>query len=228
MTGLSRWGLPIALALATLSACDADKREPKPPSVQEMLARRALADTRTDSFSLAADRGRVLGDSTAPVWIVAVMDYQCADCKRWHDDVLPRIMTDYVATGRVRVAFLNMPQAQHLNGMPSALASVCAAAEGKFRETSASIFATQARWKDLPNARPFLDSLALAAGVDSAAHHRCSDQFRGQKAVRTDMERAAAAGVSIVPTFFVGTHKVVGYSTSAAFRAVVDSAVAGK
>jgi protein-disulfide isomerase len=47
------------------------------------------------------------------------------------------------------------------------------------------------------------------------------------KLVQTDAERSKAAGVDSLPTFFIGTHRLVGYSTPAAFRLVLDSALAG-
>jgi protein-disulfide isomerase len=184
--------------------------------------------TRTDSFSIAADRGRVMGDSTAPVWLVFAGDFQCAQCKRWNDDVLPLIRNEYVATHRVRLAFLNMPQAEHLNALPTALAASCASAQGKFWETAAKIFQTQATWKDLPDARPYLDSLAIAAGADAPTLRFCTESARAQKLVYADVDRNKAAGVDSVPTFFIGQRKVVGAVPIATFRAIIDSALAAK
>ena len=217
--------------LTTALACESPKEPSTPPAsptAREMIPQHAPADTRPDSFSMAADRGRVLGDSTAPVWVVVVNDFQCASCKDWHDDVLPLLRERYVSKGRVRVAYLNKPLPIHLNGTASALVATCAAAEGKFWETSSRIFATQAKWKALPDARPFLDSLALKSGVDSAAYHTCSDRARGEKLLRNDMERATAAGVDSLPTFFIGTHKRVGMIGPIRLFAAVDSALAGK
>ena len=216
------------LAITTGIACSDPKPEPPPPTVRQVIQQHARADTRPDSFTIAADRGRVLGDSAAPVWVVVVSDFQCAACKDWHEDVLPLLRERYVSKGRVRVAYLNRPLSTHLNGTASALVAACAAAEGKFWETSGRIFATQAKWKALPDARPFLDSLALKSGVDSAAYHICSDRARSEKLLRSDVERTTAAGVDSVPTFFIGTHKHVGMIGPHRLFAVVDSALMGK
>jgi protein-disulfide isomerase len=220
--------LLILLAVTSGLACSGPQAEPKQQTVREVIQQHARADTRPDSFTIAADRGRVLGDSAAPVWVVVVTDFQCGACKDWHEDVLPLLRERYVSKGRIRVAYLNKPLPTHLNGTASALVAACAAAEGKFWETSGRIFATQAKWKALPDARPFLDSLALQSGVDSAAYHICSDRARGQKLLRNDEERTTAAGVDSVPTFFIGTHKRVGMIGPVRLFAVVDSALAGK
>jgi len=212
-------------------ACDKKPApEPQQPSFRELIVERgkARAATRPDSFSIAADRGRVLGDSAAPVWVVIVGDFQCAQCRQWNDEVLPVIRNEYVATHRIRLAFLNMPQPEHLNAMPTALAAACASAQGRFWETSAKIFETQANWKDLPDARPYLDSLAIAAGTDAPKLRFCTETARAQKFVYTDVDRNKATGVDSLPTFFIGQRKVVGAAPIATFRAIIDSALAAK
>lgn len=214
--------------IASALACSGPKAEPPQQTVREVIQQHARADPRPDSFSMAADRGRVLGDSTAPVWVVVVSDFQCEACKQWSEEVLPDLRDRYVSRGRVRVAMLNRPLPSHENAVPAALVATCAAAEGKFWQTARRIFATQTRWKGLPDARPFLDSLALASGVDSAAHRICSDQARGQKLLRNDEERTTASRVDSVPTFFIGTHRRVGAMSWRTFFAVLDSAIAGK
>ncbi len=222
----SRTSLLAVLGVAL--ACDSSTPEPPPKAFRDVILERSRASTRPDSFSVAADRGRVLGDSAAPVWVVVVSDYQCADCKRWNDEVLPILMREYVTTGRIRLALLNMPQAAHLNAVPTALAATCASAQGKFWETSARIFETQRIWKDLPDARPYLDSLAIAAGADAPTLRFCTESARGLKLINSDVERNKAAGVDSLPTFFIGPRKVVGAQTIAAFRATIESALAEK
>ena len=222
--------LSLALVGAAL-ACGTPKSEsPKSAAsfIRARIAERVTADTRPDSFTLAADHGRVLGETSAPVWVVVVSDFQCRDCKQWNDDVFPLIRKEYVATGRVRMAYVNMPLDIHLNAVPTALAAFCASAQGKFWETHARIFETQSRWKDLPDARPFLDSLAIAAGADAATQRLCTERARAMKLIQQDAERSKAAGVDSLPTFFIGTHRVLGPASVATFRAVIDSALAGK
>jgi protein-disulfide isomerase len=219
------------LLLATLllgaAGCSPDK-EPPPRSFREIINEHSRQDARVDAFTTLADRERILGDSTARVWIVAVVDFQCAACKRWYEEMLPGLRDGPVKDGRVRVALLQMPAAAHLNAMTSAVGAVCAATESKYWDVTSRIFATQDAWKNLPDARPYLDSLAIAAGADARVHRQCTERARGMKLVQIDAERSKAAGVDTLPTFFIGTHRVAGYSNATAFRAVLDSALAGR
>ncbi|MEP6991730.1 MAG: thioredoxin domain-containing protein [bacterium] len=221
--------LPLTFAgLLFAVACDAPKPEPPERTFRSVIAERLREDARPDSFTPLADAGRILGASSARVWVVVVGDYQCGDCKAFNDAVLPVIKSDYVDRGLIRVALLNKPADAHLNAVAAAVSAACASAEGRFWETSARIFATQEQWSRLPDARPFIDSLAIAAGVDAATQHTCSERARGMKLVQTDRARTTTAGVDSLPTFFIGSHKLVGRTTVATFRAVIDSALAGR
>lgn len=221
--------ISLALAGAAL-ACGPSTPDAKPKLsfVQALVAERVAADTRTDAFTLAADRGRVLGDSTAALWVVIVSDFQCAACKRWHDEVYPLVRKEYVETGKVRLAFINMPLEAHLNAEIAAIGAGCASAEGRFWETADRIFATQSRWKGLPDARPFVDSIAILAGVDAGTQRLCSERARAMKLVRMDRDRSRAEGVHSLPALMIGTHKLMGFAPFETVRAVIDSALNGR
>ena len=202
--------------------------KPKLTFIQYELAQRLAEDTRTDSFTLEVDRGRVLGDTTAKLWVVMVSDFQCQSCRQWFEEVFPALRTEYAATGKVRIAFVNLPLANHLNAQAAAIVAGCASTQGRFWDASARIFGTQDRWKDLPDARPFLDSLAILAGADAKTQRSCSDQAKPLRLIGLDRERAKAAGVDSVPTFLIGRHRLSGDATLATFRAVIDSALVGR
>jgi Protein-disulfide isomerase len=224
---MTRHSLPLLATLLLATSCRSPRDQPRERSFKEIINEHARADTRVDTFSTVADRQRILGDSAAPVWVVAVVDFQCAECKRWYQEMLPRLRDGAVKEGRARVALLQMPASEHLNAMVSAIGAVCAATEGKYWDVTSRIFETQDAWKNLPDARPYLDSVAIRLGVDSTVHRQCTERARGMKLVLTDAERSRDAGVQSLPTFFIGTHRLVGYTSAAAFRAVLDSALAG-
>src|ERR1700737_4438096 len=63
----------------------------------------------TDSVSARADRGRIRGAESAPIWLVEISDFQCPYCKQWHDDSYAALDNEFVKTGKVRLAYLNYP-----------------------------------------------------------------------------------------------------------------------
>lgn len=177
-----------------------------------------------DSITDLADRGRIAGKESAPIWFVMVSDFQCPFCKAWHDSTFKVIQKEYVATGKVRMAFINFPL--HANSLPASVTAMCAAAQGKFWDTHDRIFDTQDAWKALKDPRPFLDSLARASGADAAKLKACEDQKRVEPLIAADYQRFQKAGVGGTPTFYIGNATLVGAQPPREFRRVIDSVLA--
>ena len=76
-----------------------------------------------------------------------VSDFQCPFCKAWHDSTYKMIQRDYVATGKIRMAFINFPL--HANSLPASVTAMCAAVQGKFWGVHDRIFDSQLAWKNL-------------------------------------------------------------------------------
>jgi protein-disulfide isomerase len=49
----------------------------------------------------------LMGQPTAPVHIVEFGDYKCPYCKKFHEEFVPFLVKEYVATGKVQFHFIN-------------------------------------------------------------------------------------------------------------------------
>ena len=186
-----------------------------------------MAPGLTDSISVSADRGRIRGDETAPVWLVEVSDFQCPYCKQWHDDVFATVDREYVKTGKVRLAYLNFPLSSiHPNARGAAETAMCAAVQGKFWPLHESLFATQEKWGPMTNPAPVFDSLARVAGVDTASWHRCIQTHATAPLIDADHDRSARAGVNSTPSFFIGDRALAGAYPVDSFRVAINQALA--
>ena len=52
------------------------------------------------------------GNKAAPVTMIEFSDYQCPFCKRHFQQTVPRLVKDYVDSGKVRYVFRDFPLAQ--------------------------------------------------------------------------------------------------------------------
>ena len=186
----------------------------------------ATAQTVTDSLSTAADKGRILGSDKAPIWMLIVSDFQCPYCKQWHDQTWAAIKREYVNTGKVRVAYVHFPLGMHPNARPTAVAAMCASAQGKFWPMTELLFRTQDRWKDLKDPRPLIDSLVRVGGLDAARHKRCMDAPSVPALVEADRVRMTRAGTESTPTFYIGGTRLAGAEPIATFRKAIDAELA--
>jgi protein-disulfide isomerase len=130
---------------------------------------------------------------------------------------------DYVETGKARLAYLNYPLSQHQNAMPAAEAAMCASVQDKFWPMHDSLFSSQERWENLPNAMPLFDSTAARLGVEMPAWRNCVAKHLTQPLIQADYERSRTAGVKSTPTFFVGDQQIAGFQPYAFFRQVVEA-----
>ena len=229
MSTLTLWP---AVLLCTALGCSRGEAAPKsggPSTTATTSASISSVTTATqgaDPRTQAADRGRVLGAESALVWLLIVSDFQCPWCKMWHDSTFPAIKREYVDAGKVRIAYLNFPLGIHANAWPSAMTAMCASAQGKFWETQDRLFETQKRWEKLADSRPFLDSLAIASGVDPIQLRECTSKSALQDLIASDQTRANKAGAETTPTFFIGGAKIEGAQPITLFRHVIDSVLA--
>jgi len=182
------------------------------------------------ALSARADRARIQGSASASVWVVEVSDFQCPFCKMWHDSTYAALRREYVETGKVRMAYLNLPLPSHRNAWPAAEAAMCAAAQDRFWQMHDALFDTQERWGARADAEAyFADSLAGRAGVDPAALRSCMTSDRLRPLIQADFDRAVASGVESTPTFIIGDGAMVrGAAPLENFRQVIDSVLAQK
>jgi protein-disulfide isomerase len=181
----------------------------------------------TDSVSAAADRGRIRGAETAPVWLVEISDFQCPYCRQWHEQSFATIDKEYVQTGKVRLAYLNFPLTSiHRNARSAAEAAMCASVQGKFWPLHESLFTTQARWEGQSDPMPVFHSLAVAAGVSPTTWRSCMSSHATARLIDADRDRSTRAGVQSTPTFFVGDRKLEGAYPVDSFRVAIDAALA--
>jgi protein-disulfide isomerase len=226
-----RVAVELAAALLLVAACsrgDAAGSSGKSAAAVASTASAAAPATvsAADSINARADRGRILGDSNAKVWLVMASDFQCPFCKQWHDSSFANIVQKYVKSGRVRMAYLNMPLSIHQFALPAAEAAMCASVQDKFWPMHDSLFATQRIWETLQTPASFFDTLANHNHVDMGPWRTCVSQHLTRPLIEADYGRARQTGVTSTPTFIVGTTKLA--SADADVAGALDAALAAK
>jgi protein-disulfide isomerase len=213
-----------------LAACSAPEPSSRTANASPTpaVAAQPAAAAKSDSASLLAkaDQGRIRGDSSAKLWVIMVSDFQCPFCRQWHDEVFATVARDYVATGKIRIAYLNFPLSGHQNAVPAAEAAMCASVQGKFWEMHDAIFRAQDRWAGLADPRPAFAELAKSVGVAEAPYQACIESGATRAMIAADQQRAGSAGVKATPTFFVGSQQIEGAVPLPDFRAALDRALA--
>jgi len=168
------------------------------------------------------------GNGTAKVAVIEFSDYQCPFCSRYSKDTLPQIAADYIATGKIRYVFRDLPLSFHKQAFKAAEAAHCAGAQGKFWEMHDALFQNQSAL-----APEQLATHAKTVGVDDAQFTQCLDSGKFAADINKDIADAGAAGITGTPAFLVGViqpdgrvkvvKKLSGAKPYAEFKAAIDS-----
>lgn len=73
-----------------------------------------LSDTESEPTTTTTDEKvnienqPTLGKTDAPVTIVEFGDFKCPACKAWGEEILPKLLNDYIDNGKVKFSYVNV------------------------------------------------------------------------------------------------------------------------
>lgn len=198
-------------AAALLCAGTAPAQAPDP--FGEMLERSHLA--------------RLKGDSAAPVLIVGVSDFQCPFCAEFARTTMPALDSAYIATGRARFLFVNLPLPMHRAAWRAAEAAMCAGAQEAFWPMHDLLFAEQGSWGAAEDPGGIFNDLAARLGLDTERFRRCTEEDQVAILILDDLMQATRAGASGTPLFIInGVRTLSGVQPLETFRTVIEELLA--
>ena len=147
---------------------------------------------------LTYDGSPTLGDTKAPLLLIAFDDLKSADCGQFFKDVLPALRDKYVKDGQLRIIYFYYPS----EAPKAAVAAACASRQGKFWEFADALYAHQADWKDGDNAA--MTKYAKDLGLDDAKFSQCLSDASVQAQIDSALTYGQATiGVPQVPAFLL-------------------------
>jgi len=173
------------------------------------------------------------GESTARVTFIEYSDYGCQYCAQYTHEVSPRLIRDYVDSGKVRYVFKNYPVAElHPDAFTAHVAAACAGDQGRYWEMHDRLFVDQ---KNFQRARLIED--ARSVGLDTATFEACLAGTSHDAVIRQDIDEAVRGGVNGTPVFVVALTEpggaaitplrvVVGVQPYDAFKDAIDAVLA--
>jgi protein-disulfide isomerase len=181
---------------------------------------------------VALDGAATIGAPTALVTLLEYSDFGCPFCARFATETLPALEAEYVAAGRLRLAYKHYPIPQlHPDAPKAAEAAECAAGQGRFRQMHDALFAEPRRIDEAS-----LVERARTIGLDEGAFARCLADGETRDTVQRHAAEAERFGITGTPAFFVGVTQadgrvevievISGAQPAAAFRAAIERALA--
>lgn len=204
---ISFWG-GIQYAQSTASA---------DPSLQSIL------NTEIPAWIDEVDRvdGKTLGDPDAPVKVVEYMDIECPYCQRYSRTIFPKIVRDYVKTGKVHyvIKHFPLPKRIHPNAMSGAIAAECAANQNKF--WSYKTLAIENR--EYQSNKTFLALANTISMPDQEQFVQCFEKRREAETVEEELQEGTERGVKGTPTVVIGDETISGVRSYSRYRKAIES-----
>lgn len=150
----------------------------------------------------------VLGKADAPVTIVEYASLTCSHCGQFHRETLPKIKTDYIDKGLVKIYFRPFPFDAYATAGAMLAQCVTPKARVNFLDI---LFKRQNSWLQSEDAMEELQKLARQAGLSEADFVVCLKDADKLEGIRV-MQAAASEelGVRSTPTFFIDGEKIEG------------------
>ena len=167
-----------------------------------------------------SDADHSIGPKNAKVTVVEYSDFQCPFCQRFEPSV-QQMLNEY--SKDVRFVYRHFPlDAIHPNARPAAIASECAAEQGKFFEFHKQLFAKQDQLGDA-----LYQQLAKDFTLDIAKFNDCLQSDRPGARVDADYQSGIVAGVQGTPTTFVNGNPVSGAQPYEILKSAIDAELNG-
>lgn len=142
-----------------------------------------------------------LGSKDAPVSLVVFLDYDCPFCKRL-ESFFTDVLSQPALASQVDLVIKQFPLPIHPTARHAALASACAAQQGKFEPYHTRLLALA------DHSDAAMSKLAGESGLDSRVLAGCMKSSQAQQQVDADIADAQKLGVDATPTIFLNGTKV--------------------
>jgi protein-disulfide isomerase len=159
------------------------------------------SDRSSGPATVRIDPAHSRGDKNAPLTIIEYADFECPYCAEFTRTVLPSLEREYIDTGRVRLAFWNMPLVEiHPLSLRAASVAECSGRQGKFWEAHDAMFN---RTGVLTSES--IDNATRVAGIDLEQLNKCLAGPVSAQVQRQAAEAAALLTRAATPTFLIGS-----------------------
>jgi protein-disulfide isomerase len=181
----------------------AKKRVASLGSGQGELQKKSTADNRpieNSSPSLNTQDMPAKGEATAKVALVEYFDYECPYCVAFFDETMPQLLTEYVATGKIKFVVRDFPlEANHPFALRASQAAHCANEQGKFWPMHDELMGNSGVLD-----QESLSVYAKDVELNLVSFDKCVDSEKYVPEIKAQENEGSKLGVQGTPTFFLG------------------------
>ena len=163
-----------------------------------------------------------IGNENAKVTIIEYASLSCSHCADFHINALPKIIEEYVDTGKAKIVFRNFPF-----NYPALLGSMlleCVSKDIRYDYLSA-LYKLQSKWVSRENAKTSqeLYKIMQSGGMSKEKFDECSSnkELEGN-IIQRIMDAQEEFGIKSTPSFIINGTLLQGNKSIKDFRQIID------
>src|SRR5215211_6778261 len=176
-------------------------------SLSKYFKETSLTKVASEIVKPVSENVKPLGKEDADITFVEFADYRCPFCHKFHEETFDKVVTDIINTGKAKFLFKDFvvnDRGEYKGSMQAAVASHCAAEQGKYWEYLKEVFKN---FKPEPQQWVTLDSLVQFANniqiQDIGKFKSCVESNKYQNQIQESGTLAKQLGITGTPSFVV-------------------------
>ncbi len=154
------------------------------------------AESSTDFLVRSTDFVR--GNPNAPVTVLEYSDFTCGYCEKFFHETFPRLLTEYIDTGKVRFVYRDFPRAPGGPGLRASKAARCAGAQNAYWPMHDRLFNSGQQFS-----ADQLQEYAKELGIDAPKFSQCVAGETHVKSIYQDRIEGGTLGIRGTPGFVI-------------------------
>jgi protein-disulfide isomerase len=176
-------------------------------SISKYFKENSLTKLVSEVVKPVSEYVKPLGNEDANITVVEFADYRCPFCHKFHEETFDKVVTNFLNTGKAKYLFKDLvvnDRDEYKGSMQAAIATHCAAEQGKYWEYSNEVFKN---FKPEPQQWINLDSLITFANniqiQDIGKFKSCVESNKYQNQIQESGTLAKQLGITGTPSFVI-------------------------
>jgi protein-disulfide isomerase len=176
-------------------------------SLNKYFKESSLTQVASDIVKPVSENVKPLGNEDADITLIEFADYRCPFCHKFHEETFDKVVTNFINTGKAKYLFKDFvvnDRGEYKGSMQAAVASHCAAEQGKYWEYLKEVFKN---FRPEPQHWVTLDSLVQFANniqiLDIEKFKGCVESNKYQNQIQESGSLANQLGITGTPSFVI-------------------------
>src|SRR5215208_1731209 len=176
-------------------------------SISKYFKEISLTNLASQIVKPVSENIKPLGDENAAITFVEFADYRCPFCHKFHEETFDKVVTNLINTGKAKFLFKDFvvnDRDEYKGSMQAAIASHCAAEQGKYWEYVKEIYKNfqpePQHWVNLDSLLTFANNVQIE---DIEKFKNCVESNKYQNQIQESGSLAQQLGITGTPTFVV-------------------------